>query len=177
MATAPDKDRTAPAPDESRSLDTLLGRGLLETIWRRRTHRVSQGSSVLGGTMSYESTEPRAPLSEFEEAILIAMTGCTGLTMPDRPFQDPSTGQPIMAKPNTTMAGRTAGSPDNAQGTHFFMFNDSGTYYLRKLPPPADGENAFSAERAVARAREAKVRILDHRLDVPDDKRAFPVYL
>ena len=60
MATAPDKDRAAPAPDEGRGLDTLFGRGLLETIWRRRTHRVSQGSSVLGGTMSYESTAPRA---------------------------------------------------------------------------------------------------------------------
>ena len=39
--------------------------------------------------MSYESTQPREPLSELEEAVLIAMTGCTGLTMPDRPFDDP----------------------------------------------------------------------------------------
>ena len=33
------------------------------------------------------------------------------------------------------MLGRTAGGPDNAQGTHFFLINDSGTYFLRKLPP------------------------------------------
>ena len=72
-------------------LDALLDRPLIETIWRRRTHRVSQGSSVLAGSMSYQSTEPREPLSELEEAILIAMTGCTGLTMPDRPFEDPAT--------------------------------------------------------------------------------------
>jgi hypothetical protein len=177
MATAPDKDRTAPAPARSPGLDALLDRPLLETIWRRRTHRVSQGSAVLGGSMSYESKEPRAPLSELEEAILIAMTGCTGLTMPDRPIQDPATAQPIMAKPNLTMAGRTAGSPDNAQGTHFFMINDTGTYFLRNLPPPAEGENALSAERAIERARQAKVRILDHRLDVPEGKRDFPAYL
>ncbi len=75
------------------------------------------------------------PLSELEEAVLIAVTGCTGLTMPDRPFADPRNGTPIMAKPNLNMAGRTAGSPDNAQGTHFFLINDSGTYFLRKLPP------------------------------------------
>ena len=56
--------------------------------------------------------------------------------MPDRPFTDPRDGKPIMAKPNLNMAGRTAGSPDNAQGTHFFLINDSGTYFLRKLPPP-----------------------------------------
>ena len=28
---------------------------LIETIWQRRTHRVSQGSSVLAGSMSYQS--------------------------------------------------------------------------------------------------------------------------
>ena len=158
-------------------LDALLDRPLIETIWRRRTHRVSQGSSVLAGSMSYQSKQPREPLSELEEAILIAMTGCTGLTMPDRPFEDPATHTPVMAKPNLTMAGRTAGSPDNAQGTHFFLINDSGTYFLRKLPPPADAEGGFSAERLIERAREAKVRILDRRLDVPEGKRDFPAYL
>ncbi|HWZ60310.1 MAG TPA: hypothetical protein VNW46_15130 [Gemmatimonadaceae bacterium] len=53
--------------------------------------------------------------------------------MPDRPFQDPKTGAFIMAKPNLTMHGRRVGGPDNAQGTDFFMINDSGTYYLRTL--------------------------------------------
>ena len=76
--------------------------------------------------------------------MLIALTGCTGLTMPDRPFADPRDHKPIMAKPNLNMAGRTAGSPDNAQGTHFFMINDTGTYFLRKLPPP-DGRHAVGA--------------------------------
>ncbi|SCB42924.1 hypothetical protein [Rhizobium lusitanum] len=161
----------------NRGLDALFRRPLIEAIWRRRTHRVSQGSSVLAGTMSYQSDQPREPLSELEEAVLIAITGSTGLTMPDRPFEDPATHQPIMAKPNLTMEGRTAGSPDNAQGTHFFMINDSGTYFIRKLPPPPDGEKALTPERLIARAAEAKVRILDHRLDVPDGKRAFPVYL
>jgi hypothetical protein len=158
-------------------LEALRQRPLLETIWRRRTHRVSQGSSVLAGTMSYQSTNPRAPLGELEEAILIAATGCTGLTMPDRPFQDPGTQRPVVAKPDLwTLAGRTAGSPDNAQGTHFFLINDSGTYFLRSLPPPPAGEDGFTAERLIERARQAKVQILDHRLDVPEGKRDFPAY-
>ncbi len=158
-------------------LEALLQRPLLESIWRRRTHRVSQGTTVLAGTMSYQSTNPRAPLSELEEAILIAATGCTGLTMPDRPFQDPTTKREIMAKPDLwTMAGRTAGSPDNAQGTHFFLINDSGTYFLRSLPPVPDGEDSFTSERLIERAREAKVQILDHRLDVADGMRDFPAY-
>ena len=138
----------------NRGLDALFRRPLIEAIWRRRTHRVSQGSSVLAGTMSYQSDQPREPLSELEEAVLIAITGSTGLTMPDRPFEDPATHQPIMAKPNLTMEGRTAGSPDNAQGTHFFMINDSGTYFIRKLPPPPDGEKALTPERLIARAAE-----------------------
>ena len=156
-------------------LDDLLTRPLLETLWHRRTHRVSRGASVPAGSMSYRSPHEHQPLSELEEAVLIALTGSTGLTMPDRPFEDPRDGKPIMAKPNLTMTGRTAGSPDNAQGTHFFMINDSGTYFLRKLPPAP--HEPFDAETLVARARESKVRVLDHRLDVAEGLRDFPAYL
>jgi len=161
--------------DTHPGLDALLKRPLMETIWHRRTHRVSRGSEVSAGTMSYKSQNKRAPLTELEEAILIAATGCTGLTMPDRPFNDPRNGEPIMSKPNVNMAGRTAGSPDNAQGTHFFMINDAGTWFLRKLPP-APGE-PFAPETLIERARQAKVQLLDHRIDVPNGNRDFPAYL
>jgi len=127
--------------------------------------------------MSYNSDGVRSPLTELEEAVLIATTGCTGLTMPDRPFQDPMTGKAIMAKPNLTMVGRTAGSPDNAQGTHFFMINDSGTYYLRKPPPLEAGIDPFTPETIIERARQAKVMVLDHRIDVTAAQRDFPAYL
>ncbi|MGW0808117.1 hypothetical protein [Nonomuraea sp. NPDC002799] len=156
-------------------LQELLSQPLLETIWKRRTHRVSRGASVPAGSMSYHSPHPPMPLTELEEGVLIALTGCSGLTMPDRPFEDPRNSDPIMAKPNLTMAGRTAGSPDNAQGTHFFMINDTGTYYLRKLPP-APGL-PFDADTLIERARQAKVKVLDHRLDVGEGMRDFPAYL
>jgi hypothetical protein len=156
-------------------LDALQGRSLLETIWKRRTHRVSRGSDVTAGDMSYKSAHSRAPLSPLEEALLIATTGCTGLTMPDRPFYDPRTNAPIMAKPNVNMVGRTAGSPDNAQGTNFFMINDSGTYFLRKLPPVEGG--VFDPDLLLKRAELAKVKLLDQRIDVPNGNRDFPAYL
>ena len=156
-------------------LESLKTRPLIETMWQRRTHRVSRGSDVAAGEMSYKSQHPRAPLSTLEEAVLIAATGCTGLSMPDRPFFDPRNGQPIMAKPNVNMAGRTAGSPDNAQGTHFFMINDSGTWFLRKLPP-ADGD-PFDPDVLLSRAEMAKVKLLDGRIDVPNGNRDFPAYL
>ena len=152
----------------------LLGGSLFETIWRRRTHRVSRGVKVIdAGSMTYRSDQTTHPLDELEEAVLIAATGCSGLTMPDRPFQDPTTNEFIMAKPNLTMEGRTAGSPDNAQGTHFFMINDSGTYHLSKLSPAAA---SLTPELLIERARQAKVQVLPHRIDVTTG-RNFPAYL
>ena len=156
-------------------LDDLLRQRLVETIWRRRTHRVGRGVSLLkAGSMTYQSAQKPAPLSELEEAVLIAATGHTGLTMPDRPFQDPNSGEVIMAKPNLSMLGRTAGSPDNAQGTHFFMINDTGTYYIRRLPL-ADAAAPLSPATLIERARQAKVKILDCRVDTQN--RDFPAYL
>ncbi|SDI57494.1 hypothetical protein [Nonomuraea jiangxiensis] len=156
-------------------LADFLARPLMETIWRRRTHRVSRGADVPAGSMSYRSPHQPLPLTELEEAVLIALTGCSGLTMPDRPFEDPRNGDPIMAKPNLNMTGRTAGSPDNAQGTHFFMINDTGTYFLKKLEP-APGL-PFDADTLVERARRAKIQVLPHRLDVAEGMRDFPAYL
>jgi hypothetical protein len=171
-------DAAARQPGTESGLEALLRRSLLSSIWSRRTHRVSRGSSLDAGSLSWSSSEPRTPLTELEEAVLISLTGCTGLTMPDRPFADPRTGEPIMAKPNLTMPGRAAGSPDNAQGTHFFLINDTGTYFLRKLPPPAAHESSvFDEATLLARAAEAKVRVLDRRLDVADGDRDFPAYL
>ena len=158
-------------------LEALADRPLVTTLWGRRTHRVSRGSSVDAGSMSYASDQQRFPLTELEEAVLIAVTGCTGLTMPDRPFNDPRTHQPIMAKPNLNMVGRTAGSPDNAQGTHFLLINDTGTYYLRKLPPDGSGASVLDPDALLARAAQSKVQLLDRRIDMPDGNRDFPAYL
>ena len=95
-------------------LEDLLARPLWESVFRRRTHRVSRGASVAARSMSYDSPHRPQPLGELEEAVLIALTGCSGLSMPDRPFEEPRDHKPIMAKPNLNMVGRTAGSPDNA---------------------------------------------------------------
>src|SRR5260370_14921675 len=97
--------------EAARGLDALKARSLIETIWKRRTHRVSRGSDVAAGEMTYKSPHPRAPLTPLEEALLIAATGCTGLSMPDRPFYDATSGAHIMAKPNLNLFGRTPGRP------------------------------------------------------------------
>ena len=133
---------------------------LWKAITERRTRRVSLGiKEVAAGTLSYKSEKPPKPLSELEEAILISVTGATGLTMPDRPFQDEN-GEFIQASPNMNLLGRSAGSPDNAQATHFFLINDSGTYFLRRLKDsiPAD---QVTPEFLLKRAEESKVKVRD----------------
>ena len=157
-------------------LAALMARPLMQVLMERRTHRVSQGVKLVkAGSMTYESTQDPLPLSPLEEAVLIAASGHSGLTMPDRPFQDPATGQPIMAKPNLTMDGRTAGSPDNAQGTHFLLLSDAGTFYLKRLPSLPAGTEVTEA-LLIERAAASKVRLSDKRLDV-GGARDFPAYL
>ena len=53
-------------------LGALLQRSSLSSIWGRRTHRVSRGSSVEAGSLSWTSNEPRTPLTDLEEAVLIS---------------------------------------------------------------------------------------------------------
>lgn len=112
---------------------------LFDAIFHRRSRRVMRGiKAVHAGSLTYRSRKEPEPLSELEEALLIAATGTTGITPPDRPFQDEE-GRPILGAPNLSFTGRAAGSTDNAQATHFFLINDAGTYFLRRTAPPAAG--------------------------------------
>jgi hypothetical protein len=82
----------------------------------------------------------------------------------------------MLGSPNLEVIGRAASSPDNAQATHFFLINDDGTYFLRRLdspPPLIDADGRFDAKRLVAAAEQCKVR-LGPRLEFP---RQYPAYL
>jgi len=103
MSNAPD----SPHP----GLQALLDRPLIETIWHRRTHRVSRGSSVAAGGMSYESANRRKPLTPLEEAVLIALTGCTGLTMPDRPLTTRVMASRLWPSPTSTWPDAPQAAP------------------------------------------------------------------
>jgi hypothetical protein len=146
---------------------------LFEALFNRRSRRISRGvRSVPAGSNTYTSSANPQPLSELEEAVLIAAVGLTGVTFPDRPFET-ETGEKILGTPNLNMIGRAAGSTDNAQATHFFLINDTGTYYLKR-PEPVMASAPATPEVLIRRANEAKVKILDKRVDFP---REFPYYL
>ncbi len=161
--------------DIPQGFNEFLKQSLIDTIFTRRTRRVSRGKKIIrAGSLTFENeaAKPR-PLTELEEALLIAVTGVTGVTIPDRPFRDDNDTENIMGAPNLHMTGRSAGSPDNAQATHFFLINDSGTFYLEHLND--NGDLSFTPENLILRAKKSKKRILDKRLDFVN--RDFPVYL
>jgi hypothetical protein len=146
---------------------------LFEALHKRRSRRISLGiQSVPAGSNSYTSSAKPQPLSELEEAVLISAIGLTGLTMPDRPFAS-LTGEKILGTPNLNFPGRAAGSTDNCQATHFFLFNDTGAYFLKRLDG-VDPTEPITPDILVRRAAQSKIRILDKRPDFP---REFPNYL
>ncbi|HME41169.1 MAG TPA: hypothetical protein VKG63_19595 [Steroidobacteraceae bacterium] len=146
---------------------------LFEALHKRRSRRISLGiQSVPAGSNSYTSNAKPQPLSELEEAVLISAIGLTGLTLPDRPFAGLG-GEKILGTPNLNFPGRAAGSTDNCQATHFFLFNDTGVYFLKRLEG-VDPTEPITPELLVRRAAQSKVRILDKRPDFP---REFPYFL
>jgi hypothetical protein len=153
--------------------DEMMKYPLFEALHKRRSRRISLGiPSIPAGSNSYSSTAKPQPLSELEEAVLISATGLTGLTLPDRPFESP-TGEKILGTPNLNFQGRAAGSTDNCQATSFFLFNDTGAYFLKRLDA-ADSTEPITPDSLIRRARECKVKILDRRPEFP---REFPYYL
>jgi len=162
--------------DHNEGLQATLRYPLFSAIFNRRSRRISKGvSSISAGNLSYTSTQEPHPLSPLEEALLIAATGITGITMPDYPFRSPE-GETLLGAPLLEIFGRTASSVDNAQATHFFLINDAGTYLLKRPenPDPNYFKGELTPDKLIAYAELCKVKVLDKRLDFP---REFPFYL
>jgi hypothetical protein len=147
---------------------------LWDAIFGRRSRRVAAGSAFRSGSLSFQSKLDPQPLSRLEEAYLIAATGVTGLPYWDNPYET-ADGKPLLGTPCVEGSGRAAGSPDNAQSTVFFMWNDQGTYMLKRPDDPGPGANVrtMSPEDLITHAERCKVKVKDGRLEFPRD---FPAY-
>jgi len=161
---------------QQEALNATLRYPFFSALFNRRSRRISKGiKSIPAGSLSYTSDQQPQPLEPLEEALLIAATGITGVTMPDMPFTSEE-GKPLVGSPMLEINGRTASSPDNAQATHFFMINDSGTYLLKK-PENVDPyyfQGELTPQKLVDYAEKCKVKILDQRLEFP---RVYPCYI
>jgi len=160
--------------DPVRGFNAAREYALWDAIFGRRSRRVAAGAAFRSGTFSFQSALEPQPLSRLEEAFLIAATGITGLAFADNPYET-SDGKPLLGTPLMEATGRAAGSPDNAQSTHFFMWNDEGTYLLKRPdgPTPRGDVRTMSADDLIAHAERCKIKIQDGRVDFP---RAFPAY-
>ena len=147
---------------------------LWDAIFGRRSRRVAAGSAFRSGSLSFQSKLDPQPLSRLEEAYLIAATGVTGLPYWDNPYET-ADGKPLLGTPCVEGSGRAAGSPDNAQSTVFFMWNDEGTYMLKRPDDPGPRVNVrtMSVEDLITHAERCKVKVKDGRLEFPRD---FPAY-
>ena len=163
-------------------LKDLLQYPLMQALAERRTRRIAQGVSVIAAGLSHTSTNAPKPLTPLEEAILIVSTGLTGPVMHDGPLKKPD-GRDELGSPFQHVMGKTAGSPDNAHATVFFLINDGGVFLIRtprdqnalallgSLPPTWD---QWSEDDWLRVAKAVTVQISDRRLEFP---REFPYYL
>ena len=163
-------------------LQQLFAYPLFTALANRRSRRVARGTSVFSRGLSYESSNPPAPLSPLEEAILIASTGLTGITTHDGPLDSRNHGREL-GTPFLNILARSASSPDNSQPTHFVMVNDQGTWLIKRLS--LEQGRAFLQDLPVrwsewsetdwlAAAAAVKHQLRPDRLEFP---RAFPYYL
>ncbi len=173
MSDVMSKPTSGSVSDAPAGFDEMRKYPLFDALFKRRSRRISVGIKfVPAGSNTYTSNAAPQPLSELEEAILIAAVGMTGLTLPDRPFET-TTGEKILGTPNLNFPGRAAGSTDNCQATHFFLFNDAGTYFLKRLDT-IDPTEPVTPALLIRRANASKVKLSDKRPEFP---REFPYYL
>lgn len=171
-----------PAGSNAEGLKDLFEYPFMSALQERRTRRVAQGVSLDAAGLSYTSTNQPMRLDPLEEAILITITGITGVSAHDGPIGKPGGGKEL-GTPFLNVLARSASSADNCQATSFFMINDDGIFLLRKPPAremaallrnmPASWAD-WSESDWLAAAEAVKVKVYNRRLDFP---RHFPYYL
>jgi len=165
-----------------KGLKELFSYPLMSAIAERRTRRVARGTSITSGPIGHSSTNPPAPLTPLEEAILVVSTGLTGrVTMHDVPATNDD-GSSRFGAPLINIIARSASSIDNAQAVSFFMINDEGTWLIKqfrnrdalavlsRFPPKWED---WTEENWLTAAAIVKHRLYAERLDFP---RRWPYY-
>jgi hypothetical protein len=144
---------------------------LLDSLIWRRSRRFSNGRTLNGRPLGYESGKDPEPLTEEEEAALaFAACGFTGYALGELPYsvEEPETGGGNIL---SQFLGRTAPSGDAMHAAYVFVINDEGTYLLKR---PTDVEPKVFRDLADAACRRdylefyknARVQISDRRIDV-----------
>jgi hypothetical protein len=132
---------------------------LFEALYGRRTRRVGLGFE-LGGPFKYTSGKTPVPLSELEEALLVAAgIGFSGLALWDQSNPSPYRGGD----------GRTFASTCHGRRTALFFTNDRGVHVIDRRPPAKLREVETSHER-----QDILALYRDHRRELKAGRLAIP---
>ena len=155
---------------DSRAMTRLLQFPLLEAIFGRRSRRFGLGMEIPSGPLAFKSQSLPYPLSELEQAILVAAgTGVSGWNF-GVPF---SPNQPRKhADLTERFTGRTAPTAAGIGTPVLFYTDDEGTYLTNTRDVhPARVRESIETEDDVKRimtgCREHTVRLTTTRLDLP----------
>jgi hypothetical protein len=132
---------TAPAHD---LMDKVWDYPLFEALYGRRSRRFGRGFAMDGGPFAYASRHAPLPLSEIEEALLVAAgVGLSGIALWD-------VSRPLRYRGG---AGRTFPSTSGGRRTALFFTNDRGVYVI-------DPAAAASGKVREVEARDQRERVL-----------------
>ncbi|HEV2956023.1 MAG TPA: hypothetical protein VGX95_07880 [Xanthobacteraceae bacterium] len=150
---------SAPVPHD---LQSVWEYPLFEALFGRRSRRFGLGFAMSEGPFQYTSPHPPLPLSELEEALLVAAgIGCSGIALWEMTHPSPYRGS----------TGRTYASTSGGRRTALFFTNDSGVYVIDPAGPSAskvrEVETADQRERVLALYREHRKLLKVGRLDIP----------
>ncbi|MFN8499019.1 MAG: hypothetical protein U0641_14310 [Anaerolineae bacterium] len=159
---------------QSGMVDERLARyPLLDALLHRRSRRFAKGMRLNGGPLAYQSAHAPQPLSIEEEAALaFAACGVTGSALAELPYESGDVPEAGGGNIMVRFVGRTVASPDAVQTVTLCVINDDGAWLLKRpqdYTPAEIGEivEAARAGRLVEVYEKARVRLTDHRVDVP----------
>ncbi|MGA2926570.1 MAG: hypothetical protein ABSG43_11340 [Solirubrobacteraceae bacterium] len=163
MATSTTLTRPPTNPDAIR---TAAAFPALRAIFTRRSRRFALGAQ-LTGPLAYRSDSDPVPLSEAEEAILVAAaTGITGVARDDWPFADEH-GDRTGADKLASFTGRSYPSPLATHGTELFWTDDAGVFVLPQRDAAPHHYVQLTRQRDRHELYRQAVKLQDGRLDVP----------
>src|SRR6266851_6249013 len=150
------------APTQPDLLDKIWEYPLFEALYARRSRRFGLGFEMPDGPFKYKSTQPPLPLSDLEEALLVAAgIGFSGIALWDQ-------SRPLSYRAGD---GRTFPSTSRGRRTALFYTNDHGVYVidptggsaskLREIDTPDE------RQKILALYREHRKELWPSRLDIP----------
>jgi hypothetical protein len=150
-------------------LNSVWDYPLFEALYGRRSRRFGLGFEIEEGPFRYRSEQPTVPLSEFEEALLVAAgIGVTGI-----PLWDGS--RPPAYRGGD---GRTFASTAHGRRTALFFTNDSGLHVIGSggiwASKTREIERVDEREKILGLYQQHRRPLSDQRLEIP--RRSPPLF-